>query len=130
MGVLLRKPSDTRIIVPRPEIIRSALYIEVFATIAEGVGVGSHAVFFIAEGVVIVGLRLCSGSIDKAHHIPVGVEGVIFGCGSCAGNQIRAAEVRDRKFVILQLCNDIPAVQQVARQRVPRQLRRADAILW
>ena len=32
-----------------------------------------------------------------------------------------------QKRVILQLGNDIPAVQQVARERVPRQLRRADA---
>ena len=38
--------------VPRTEIIRPALYIEVFPAVAERVGVGSYAVFLVAEGVV------------------------------------------------------------------------------
>ena len=61
MGVLLRKSSYTRVIISRPEIIRPALYIKVFAAVAEGVGVGADAVFFVAEGVVGVGFCLCSG---------------------------------------------------------------------
>ena len=55
VGVLLRKPSHARIVVPRPEIIRPALHIEILAAVSEWVGVGSHAVFLVAEGVVVVG---------------------------------------------------------------------------
>ena len=54
--------------------------------IAERVRVRAHAVFFVAEGIVIVGLRLRSGSIDKAHHVAVGVDGVVFGCACGAGD--------------------------------------------
>ena len=126
MRVLLRKSSDARVIVPRTEVVRPALYIEIFSAVTEGVGVGTHAVFFVAESIVVVGLRLRSGGADKAHHVPVGVEGVVFSCACGAGNQICATKVRGRKRVILQFGNNVPAVQQVARQRVPRQLRRTD----
>ena len=63
MGVLLRKPSHAGVIISCPEVVRPALYIEVFSAVAEGVGVGAHAVFFVAEGIVVVGFRLRSGSI-------------------------------------------------------------------
>ena len=62
MGVLLRKPSHAGIVVPRPEVVRPALYIEILAAVPKWVRVGAHAVFFVAESVVVVGLRLCSGS--------------------------------------------------------------------
>ena len=38
--------------VPRTEVIRPALYIEVFPAVAEGVRVSADTVFFVAEGVV------------------------------------------------------------------------------
>ena len=63
MGVFLRESSDARVVVPRTKIVRSALYIEVFATVAERVGVGADTVFFVAEGVVGVGLCLRTGSV-------------------------------------------------------------------
>ena len=55
------------------------------------------------------------------------VEGIIFDCACGAGDEICAAEIGGRKRVVLQLCNDSPAVQQVAREDALRQLRRADA---
>ena len=57
--VLLRKPSHAGIIVPRTEIVRPALYIEIFSAVTEGVGVGADAVFFVAEGVVGLPGRRC-----------------------------------------------------------------------
>ena len=60
MGVLLRESSHAGIIISRTEIVRSALYIEILATVTERVGVGSHAVFFVAEGIVIVGFGVFS----------------------------------------------------------------------
>ena len=56
MGVLLRKPSHAGIVVPRPEVVRPALYIEILAAVPKWVRVGAHAVFFVAESVVGVGL--------------------------------------------------------------------------
>ena len=61
MRVLLRKSSDARVIIPCPEIIRPALYVEIFSAIAERVGIGADTVFLVAEGVVVVGFCLCSG---------------------------------------------------------------------
>ena len=55
MGVLLRKPSHARIVVPRPEIVRPALYIEILAAITERIRVRADTVFLVAEGVVVVG---------------------------------------------------------------------------
>ena len=51
-GILLRKPSHARVIVPRTEVIRPALYIKVFAAIPKRVGVGADAILLVAEGVV------------------------------------------------------------------------------
>ena len=128
--VLLRESSHAGIIIPRTEVVRPALYIEILAAVPKWVRVGAHAVFFVAESVVIICFDAYSAGVGKIYHIPVSVEGVVFGCACGAGDEIRAAEIGGRKRVLLQLGNDISAVQQIARQRVPRQLRRADAILW
>ena len=106
MGVLLRESSHAGIVISCPEIVSSALYIEVFPAVTEGVGVCTHAVFFIAESVVGVGFRLRSGSADKAHHVAVDVEGIIFGCACGAGDEICATEIRGRKRVILFLLDE------------------------
>ncbi len=66
MGVLLRKPSHAGIIIPRTEIVRSALYIKILATITERIRVRADAVFFVAESVVGVGFGLRSGSAAGA----------------------------------------------------------------
>ena len=127
MGVLLRKPSHAGVVISCAEIIRAALYIEVFSAVTERVGVGTDTVFLVAESVVVVGLCLRTGGADKAHHVAVGVEGIILSCACGAGNEICSPEIGGRKHIVLQFGNNIPAVQQIARQRVPRQLRRADA---
>ena len=66
MGVLLRESSDAGVVISCAEIIRPAFNVEVFSAVAERVGVGSHTVFLVAEGVVVVGLRLRSGSAAGA----------------------------------------------------------------
>ena len=60
MRVLLHKPSHAGVIVSRPEIVRPALYIKVFAAVAERIRVRADAVLLIAEGVVIVGFGVFS----------------------------------------------------------------------
>ena len=56
MRILLRESSHAGIVVPRPEIIRPALYVKILTAIAKRVGVGADTVFFVAESVVGVGL--------------------------------------------------------------------------
>ncbi len=55
VGVLLRESSDAGIIIPRTEVVSSALYVEVFSAVPKRVGVGADAVFLVAESVVGVG---------------------------------------------------------------------------
>jgi len=54
VGVFTQKPSDSRIIISRPQVIGSGFLVKILAAIAEGVVIVGVRVYLVAKCVVIV----------------------------------------------------------------------------
>ena len=75
--VLLCKATDNGIIIPCPQIVGTGFLIEVFAAVAEGIGVCGVGRLLYAEGVVVVFPNLRSIPICELYHVPMGIVFVI-----------------------------------------------------
>lgn len=77
MRILLCKPTNSRIVISRPEVVGAGFGIPIFTTVAEGIGVADSRIQLIAKGVVGIGAGDGSGGIRQGHHVAVGVVLVI-----------------------------------------------------
>ena len=113
MCIFLGETADGRGIISGAQIIISGFGIQVFAAVAEGVGVEGVRVLFVAECVVVVFLVDRAVEVGGGDNVAVGVEEVVFGfIGSFPADEVDASEVAIGDGVALNLCYDVSAVQE------------------
>ena len=125
MRVGLGESSDGGVVVAGAEVIRPRFAVPVFAAVAEGVGVVFAGVFLVAEGVVGVGPGNSAARVRQIHHVPVGVEEIIF---PVPGDEVRAAQISCGELTVDHLCRHAAAVQQEHRARLAGLLAQAQPL--
>ena len=114
MGVLLGEAADGWVVVAGAEVVAAGFKVQVFAAVAEGVGVQGVGVLFVAKGVVVVFLIDGAIGICGCHHVAVGVEEVVFGLTTaCPADEVDAAQIIVGDGVVLDLCHHVAAVEKV-----------------
>ena len=119
MGVLLGEAADGGIVVTGSQIIISGFGVQVFAAVAEGVGVEVVRVLFVAEGVVVVFLVDRAVEVGGGDYVAVGVEEVVFGLvRTRPADEVDAAQIIVGDGVVLDFRDCVAAVQEIGRPEV------------
>ena len=114
VGVLLGEAADGRIIISGAQIIISGFGVQVFAAVAEAVGVQGVGVFFVAEGVVVIFLVNGTVEVGGSDYVAVGVEEVVFGLTTaCPADEVDAAQIIVGDGVVLDFGHHVAAVQEI-----------------
>ncbi len=81
IGISCQKPPLVRLVVPCPQIDFFRLFIVVLPAVAERVVIFVVRLYFIAKGIVLVGLSNSAAFVGQLHHIPMRVSHIILFSG-------------------------------------------------
>ena len=129
MGIFLGKAADGWVVVAGAQVVGTGLEVQVFAAVAEGVGVQGVGVFFVAEGVVVIALIDRAVEVGGGDYVAVGVEEVVFGLvRTRPADEVDAAQIIVGDGVVLDLCHHVATVEKVGRPEVVHPLGCPDSL--
>ena len=110
--ILLRKPTQIRVIISRSQIDSAAYSIIVFTTIAERIGIISTRIVFNTKRAVGIGLGLCATCIGEDYYIPMRVEVIVRFASIIGINQVYTSDV-NRYTIPFNIRNDIRSIPKM-----------------
>ena len=129
MRIFLREAADGWVVVAGSQVVVASFKVQVFAAVAEGVGVEAVRVLLIAEGVVVVFLVDRAVGVGGGDNIAVSVEEVVFGfTTACPADEVDAAQIIVGDGVVLHFCHHVAAVQEIGRPEVVHPLGCPDSL--
>ena len=129
VGVLLGEAADGWVVVSRSQVVGAGFKVQVFAAVAEGVGVEAVRVLLIAECVVVVFLVDRAVEVGGGDYVAVGVEEVVFGLvRTRPADEVDAAQIIVGDGVVLDLCHHVATVEKVGRPEVVHPLGCPDSL--
>ena len=112
--ILLGKAADGWVVVSRSQVVIAGFGVQVFAAVAEGVGVQGVGVFLVAEGVVVIFFVNGAVEVGGGDNVAVGVEEVVFGfVRTRPADEVDAAQIIVGDGAVLDFGHYVATVEKV-----------------